>query len=142
MILSLSDADRTCVIRERLCQRTPIFREAHVFFRGRMSGGNRDSRSNGRGAIMPPERVSTANHRELLLSSPATTAPVRYQNYPTLMSGTCHPQCRSSSDPPRVITRPASECICADRIDGGKTQGSVIGDTALLINHCQVQRWP
>lgn len=53
--------------------------------------------------------------------------PVRYHNYPTLMSGTCHPWRRSSSGPPGVITRPARECICTDRIDGGKTQWSVMG---------------
>lgn len=62
-------------------------------------------------------------------------------NYPKLMSGTCHLQCGSKSELLRVIARLALECIWADRIDGGKTQGSVIGDTALLIYQLRVL-WP
>lgn len=95
-----------------------------------------------------PTAAEDINHEpiaSLLLSILGTVihdGPVQYHKYSTLMPGTCHRQRRSSSGPPRVIARPAHERICADRIDGGKTQGSVIGDTALLINHCQVHRWP
>lgn len=60
-------------------------------------------------------------------------APFQYHNYQKLMSGTCHLQYRSKLGLPRVIARLALECIWADRIDGRKTQRSVIGDTVLLI---------
>lgn len=50
-----------------------------------------------------------------------------------LMSGTCHLQYRSKLGLPRVIAQRALECICADGIDGRKTQRSLIGDTVLLI---------
>lgn len=66
----------------------------------------------------------------------------QHHNYLTLMSGSCHLQHRSKLGLLRVIAWLALECIWADRIDGEKTQGSVIGDTALLINHQQVQQWP
>lgn len=64
-------------------------------------------------------------------------APFQYHNYQKLMSGTCHLQYRSKLGLPRVIARLALECIWADRIDGRKTQRSVIGDTVLLIFFCR-----
>lgn len=68
--------------------------------------------------------------------------PFQYHNYPKLMSGTCHLQYRSKLGLLRVIAWLALECIWADRIDGRKTQRSVIGDTVLLIYHHKVLRPP
>ena len=69
-------------------------------------------------------------------------APFQYHNYPKLMSGTCHLQYRSKLGLLRIIAWLALGCIWADRIDGGKTQRSVIGDTVLLIYHRKVLRPP
>lgn len=68
--------------------------------------------------------------------------PFQYHNYPKLMSGTCHLQYRSTWGLLRVIAWLALECIWADRIDGRKTQRSVIGDTVLLIYQHKVLRPP
>lgn len=67
--------------------------------------------------------------------------PFQYHNYPKLMSGTCHLQYRSKLGLLRVIAWLALECIWADRIDGRKTQRSVIGDALLLIYYHKVL-WP
>lgn len=62
--------------------------------------------------------------------------PFQYHNYQKLMSGTCHLQYRSKLGLLRVIARLALECIWADRIDGRKTQRSVIG------GHCFIDLPP